>query len=246
MPVTIDDIAPAPAPAAAAAAAPAPAPAPTTPEDPRLASALAVAGGDQALAQKALAQAPKTVPPGSLVEPLEPKDPAKQQIPEAVLRIPAFRALLNGSPPAISSKGAENDPDLVTIQNNVQPLLYAGFGLYRNKANDASYLYNGRFISGDTLKIADDKGKLDEIVPPVSELKQAFAEGLADEGTATPAAEAPASVTPGPQPSGAPAPVGVQKSIGQARVKNIAPGSPSSGPAPGQGRILNSVMKSAV
>jgi hypothetical protein len=191
--------------------------------------------------------APQEQQPGQLQEPLVPSDENKAQIPEEILKLPAFRALLEGTPPAVkvSKEDFQSDPTIKMIQGFAEPLLYSGFGFYRPKDGTSSVMYNSRFIDGNALKIADDKGKLDDLAAPYGELKTFFDTELAkpdSEGDA-PAAPAPSTA---PKPITPAAPSGVQAQLGTARLNNLAPGAPTSGPAPGQGRVLSQILKPTV
>lgn len=185
------------------------------------------------------AQSP-TPQPGFLQEPLTPKDESKARIPDEVLSIPAFRAILEGSPPAvlITQTEFQADPSLAVIQSNVEPLLYSGFGFYQPKDGQSAVVYNSQFIDGNALKIADDKGQLASLAAPYSELKGFFDANIGEASVAAPA--------PSSQPMGSPAPAASQNKLTTARVNNLALGSPTSGPAPGQGRVLNNILKATV
>lgn len=162
-------------------------------------------------------------------------------IPDAVLQVPYFRALLEGAPPAVRVGFDEQFPEKALIEENAQDLIQAGFGFYRTKANDASVLFNTRFVSPKELAAADKAGKLDTIAPPFSELKGFFDQSLSGDAAA-PVAPAvnPTPVALPPQPAGS------ADKITAARLKNLAVGSPTSGPQPGAGRILNNILKTAV
>lgn len=185
-----------------------------------------------------------TSQPGVLQEPLTPKDESKAVIPDEVLKLPAFRALLQGSPPAVKVTQAEfqSDPTVATIQGFAEPLLYSGFGFYQPKDGQSSVIYNSQFIDGKALKIADDKGQLDTIAAPYSELKAFFDQNI---GEAAVEGAAPAAAAP-PGASGAPAPASTQTKLATSRINNLATGSPASGAAPGAGRVLNNILKSTV
>lgn len=190
----------------------------------------------------------QTIPPkpGFLQEPLTPKDESKAVIPDPVLQIPAFRALLQGSPPAvlITLDEFQSDPSLAVIQQNIEPLLYSGFGVYQPKSGNAAVFYNGQKIDGNAIKVADEKGQLDKVAVPYPELKSFFDANLGEasaEGSAAPAA--PVASSPA---MGAPAPASSQTKLATARVNNLAPGAPSSGPTPGLGRVLNNITKPTI
>lgn len=189
------------------------------------------------------------IKPGTLLEPLVPKDEAQAQIPDAVLALPTFRPLLEGKPPAIKITLDEfnADPEAQTIQQNIQPLLYSGFGVYQPKDGQSAVLFNGQFIDGETLKLADEKGKLDQVAAPYGELKSFFADNLGEAVVdGAPAPAAPVAPSPAGQPMGAAAPASAQTKLASARIKNLAVGSPTSGPTPGSGRVLNNILKPTI
>lgn len=186
--------------------------------------------------------------PGTLVEPLAPKDASKAQIPDAVLQVPAFRALLQGKPPAVSVSigDAKANPELQAIEAHVESLLYSGFGLYQSKDGQTAVFYNSQFIDGNAIKLADEKGKLDAVAAPYSELKNFFDQNIGEAATAAPPTDAAAPAAPAPAVAGTPPSSAAQTKLAGARVRNLTPGSPTSGPAPGQGRVLNAILKPTV
>lgn len=186
------------------------------------------------------------------VAPAAPEAPKTESgLPDDVLRIPSMRALLTGSPPAarIDPKRDSNLPELAIIKENTKPLLEAGFDFYQSKTTPDQVMFNTQFVSKKELEAADKAGKLDTIAPPFDELKSFFDQGISGE---TAPADAPAdgaaalpavSNTPVALP---PQPAGSANKITQARLKNLAVGSPTSGPQPGAGRILNNILKPTV
>ncbi len=186
--------------------------------------------------------------PGALQEPLSPKDDSAAQIPDEVLQIPAFRALLEGSPPAVAvtKPELEASPELQTIQKNVEPLLYSGFGVYQAKDGQTAVFYNSQFIDGKALQIADEKGKLTAVAAPFADLKSHFDQGLAGEGSAPAPAAAPAPTAAPPQVTAPPPAPAAQSKLSTARLMSAAPGAPTSGPVPGQGRVMSQILKPAV
>lgn len=161
-------------------------------------------------------------------------------LPDDVLAIPAMHGLLHGAPAAIYSPNTRRpDPELAVIAKNADPLLNAGFGFYKSKDKKYSVLYNTAYITEDQLKKADADGNLTQVAAPFDQVKNSYDAAIsgptgAPEGSAIPAA------------SGPPIPVGAQKKITTARLKNLAIGSPTSGPVPGAGRILNNILKSTL
>lgn len=175
------------------------------------------------------------VPPAS-----EPESDSAS-LPEDVLAIPAMHGLLHGAPPAIYSPNTRReDPDLKVIAKNADPLVNAGFGFYKSKDNKYSVLYNAAYISEEQLKKADEDGNLTQVAAPFDQVKNSYDSAI---GGAAPSSAPGASVAAA---SGPPISSGAQKKITTARLKNLAIGSPTSGPVPGSGRVLNNILKSTV
>jgi hypothetical protein len=194
-------------------------------------------------------QTAAAVPPAS--------EPASDSatLPEEVLAIPAMHGLLNGAPPAIYSPNVRrNDPDLTIIAKNADPLVNAGFGFYKSKDGKYSVLFNTAYISENQLKRADAAGHLTQVAAPFDQVRSSYDAAIAGPGAApttapiaTDAAPAPVpSAVAAPQPLTPPISSGTQQKITTARLKNLSLGSPTSGPAPGAGRVLNNILKSTV
>lgn len=215
-----------------------------------------------------LAAAPAAVPAAPEVAPIDgapaappvaPTDEAvpteDSGLPDELIAIPAFQGLLAGSPGAISASIEDfaKRPEGQLIQQNKDALLAAGIGLYRSLAGDLGVLFNQSYVNGEDLKTADKEGRLTEVAPPFDEVNQQLA-GSGDAnpilnsqpptGIKQPGAPSilpPVASTEAP-PAGPMAPPTPQKAV-SAKMRNLALGSPTSGPAPGQGRILNSILK---
>lgn len=153
-------------------------------------------------------------------------------IPDEVLQLPIMTGLLQGKPAAVSSPEGVKDPDIDLVLKNAKPLMSAGFGFYRSKTEMVNVLFNGAYITGEELRKADDEGKLEEVAPPFKDVKASFA-------NATAAAPPQQSAPP---PSSPP----LNRKLATARVNAVKPGAPTSGSMPGQGRILNSIVKPVV
>lgn len=180
--------------------------------------------------------------------------PAESDLPDEVLQIPSIQAILAGAPPAVSFnvKAAEKTAEAKLIAKNKQPLQESGVGFYRSIAGDTGVMFNSLKISGEDIKAADAAGKLLEIAPPADKVS---ADILAS-GTNHPAlsagapASAPAAQTASvpPQsaqmPQTATAPANRQKLMAQ--LKNLQTGAPTSGPNPGAGRLLASILKPVI
>lgn len=200
----------------------------------------------------------------------DPQDAAQEAVslPPALTRLPAIQGVLVGAPPAVSASIKEfKDTDAgKAIVANKDALLAAGFGFYRSMHGGLAVLYNRFHIHGEDLKHADKQGKLTVLAPPFEQvdhalaknggahLKAAALKGLPT-GFAQPTPQAApqqgaaveAGQMPPPESGGAsPASQALQKRLLQARVKNQQPGAPTSGPAPGGGRLLNTILKQVV
>lgn len=210
------------------------------------------------------------------VEPTEPQDTAvENQIPDEVLRLPAMQALIAGSPPAVSAKLSDfaNRPEAKLMAENKDALLAAGMGFYKSLSGDLGVVFNSLHIHPSDLQAADKAGKLLDIAPPVDQVDAAVSKsGTGNpvlQATGVPGGPAMArSATIPPQsgsgglsgaPTKAPAPMtlpaggghqgtpaSLQRNLMQARVKNIQPGTPTSGASPGAGRLLNQILKPVV
>lgn len=174
-------------------------------------------------------------------------------LPPELVQLPAMQALLAGSPPAVSVpvEGFEKRPEGKLITANKDALMGAGIAFYRSLGGDLGAIFNRAYIEDQELINADKAGKLAEIAPPM----EGVAQELASSGTNHPVlnAKAPTSLKSksptklskaeviAPQPAAA-SPQAQSKAM-TAKVKNLAVGSPTSGPKPGSGRILNNILK---
>lgn len=177
---------------------------------------------------------PQSVPSGS---------ESATSIPEEVLQIPAIYALLHGAPPAVYAEKNRKDPEIATVVKNQKPLLDAGFGFYPSKDGTLTVLYNGAYVTDEQLKQADDAGQLTQVVPSFDSVKKSFDSAIS--GTPPEPGAAP-GVVAGPPAGGAPASSKTQNTLATARTKNLQVGSPTSGPVPGRGRILNNILKPTI
>lgn len=210
-------------------------------------------------AAPAMATPPEIAPLDASAAPVAPIEEgaavADSGLPDELIQIPAFQGLLAGAPVAVSASIEDftKRPEGILISKNKDSLLAAGIGLYRSLAGDLGVLFNQAYINGEDLKTADKEGKLAEVAPSFDAVNQQMsASGDANPilnaqtptGIKQPGAPSilpPVASTEAP-PTGPMAPPTPQKAIG-AKMRNLAMGSPTSGPAPGQGRILNSILK---
>lgn len=194
------------------------------------------------------------------VEPTQPQE-AKGGLPDALIQIPAMQALLAGKPPALSfDQGFKNKDEANLITGSKDALMKAGIGFYRSLSGDLGVMFNQLHIHGSDLQAADKAGKLLTIAPPFDSINSQVAKSgdknpilgvdKTSNGFASPQSVqsppqantgmAPAPELPASKPRQEP-----QKLLA-ARVKNLQPGSPTSGPVPGAGRFLNQVLKPVV
>lgn len=171
-------------------------------------------------------------------------------LPDELIQIPAMQAVVAGSPGAFSAvlSQFEKRPEAKIIASNRDNLMKAGFGLYRSLDGQTGVVFNQLFVSPDEVKAADQAGELAAIAPPFDQLNMevgqagaanpVLAESARPEGFKAGAA-APAT---GP----APMPASAQKSVATKRANNLQLGSPTSGPVPGEGRLLNTILKPVV
>jgi pyruvate dehydrogenase E2 component (dihydrolipoamide acetyltransferase) len=171
--------------------------------------------------------------------------PEQSPLPEEVLQIPAMNALLQGTPPAVSAPVSLKTPEVETLRKNAAALSRVGFGFYRSKDGKQDVMYNTAYLDPGAVRVADQKGQLDTIAPPITDLISHINEAVKGGAPAAPEA-APAPAAP-PAPIIAPGGVsGAEKKLQTARIKNATLGSPTSGPVPGQGRLLNNILKTSV
>lgn len=156
---------------------------------------------------------------------------------------------MQGSPPAtVAPKDAEF-PELKTVSKHLKDLGAAGFGIYQTKDKSQVVFFNGLFITPDDVKAADKAGTLDKIAVPYADLRTALEGGGAEAGGAAPgpeAAGAPNVAAAAPAAPGAQPDASVDARLNAARITNLNPGAPTSGPAPGSGRLLNNILKPAI
>lgn len=165
------------------------------------------------------------------------------EIPEEVLRIPAFNGLLQGKPAAVYAPDNKPDPDISTVLKHGNELINSGFAFYKAKSLPVNVLYNRLFISDEQIKAADAAGELEKVAEPFDQVRASF-EALrkspqGGSGDAA-AAEAP-SAPPAVADAGVPPPASVQNKLATARTNALQPGSPN-----GAGRILAAIQKPVV
>lgn len=210
--------------------------------------------------------APASAPPAPQVDPSAPEAPAPTEdsksgqstdgIPPAILQIPAMQAILAGKPAAVSAPLAEFEkrPEAKALLDNKDALLKAGFGLYRSLSGEVGVVFNSFHIHPQELKAADQAGKLQQIAPPFDAVNDAVGKAGLNDHPVLQANEVPIGPKGPPMPTppqlnspmGSPVPASVQRKAMTARLNNLTPGGPTSGPQPGGGRLLNSILTQPV
>jgi hypothetical protein len=224
-------------------------------------------------AAAAQAQAQPQPDPDEAQEQNQPQaDPEGKGLPAEIAKIPAFHALLSGAPPAVSfsSKGIDKKTEAHLLQKHKEELREAGFGFYRSLSGHVGVIFNQFYIHPEDIKAADKMGKLPLLAPDFDAVNHAVSKsGMHNPilnvknpptGFASPrstVAPQGAAIAPGQAASGgpvsSPSPIpsrpmaaGAQRKLTAARVTSLAPGGPLSGPQPGAGRLLNSILKPVV
>jgi hypothetical protein len=183
----------------------------------------------------------------------EDEQPAGPSLPEEVLKIPAMSALLQGAPPATYGPLKSKMPEIETLSKHAQDLKNAGFAAFKSESMPGNFvLFNGLIIKPDEIMQADKSGQLDSVAVPFETLVNSFESAKKDAEGAPAEGAPPSEVAPGgaiAPPAGSsvpPLPASAQRRTMSARVANLVPGSPTSGPAPGRGRVINAISKPVV
>lgn len=182
--------------------------------------------------------------PAPVSPPAEIPPSTEGGIPEDVLALPEFSGLLEGKPAAVYVDKGFQSPETQVIMQHTKELADAGFGFYTSQDGKTNVIFNTQYVSPEEIQKAEADGKLRDLATPFTELKASF--DAVTGAAAPPDASAPPAAASVSSPAPAPAPAGVQKKLASARLKNVTPGGPTSGPVPGQGRILNSILKQPV
>lgn len=166
-----------------------------------------------------------------------------------MLQIPAMQALFAGQPAAVSASITDfaKRPEGKLIQQNKDALMKAGINLYRGLDGDTGVVFNQAYLSGPELQAADKAGQLTQVAPPFDTVNSEVAKSGANNpvlNAKSPSGFKTAPVPEAPQMSSAvpPASAGTQTAAQKARVQNLQPSGPVSGPKPGSGRLLNAAL----
>ena len=181
-----------------------------------------------------------------------------------------MQGLFAGSPPALSANLKEfaHNPTAELIAKNKDDLMRAGIGFYRSLSGDLGVIFNQMHIHPEDLQAADKAGKLLAVAPNFLSIDHEISKSGPNHpllhisgpptSAAAPTMKAPpqmasalAATPQAPPPSSAPglqtpAVASLQKQVMGLRAKTLSPGSPTSGPAPGAGRILNQILQPSV
>lgn len=208
---------------------------------------------------------PEAAPESAEQAPEQPQGAPK--LPDKLIHIPAIQGLIAGAPPAISAniKDFSKHEYGKLIAENKDLLTQAGLQFYRSLNGEIGVLFNAFHIAPQDIQAADKAGKLHLIAPSFNVVNHAISKaGLGNPtlkkgagptgGFKTPTLQAPpqAAGTPPPAaPPSAPAPQTpisqtLQRQLMAQRGKTLQEGPPSTGPAPGAGRLLNQILKPVV
>jgi hypothetical protein len=162
-----------------------------------------------------------------------------------------MQALVAGSPPAVSAnvEAAQQTEFGQLVTQHGPQMQQAGFGFYRSQDGNLGVVFNQLHIPGEEIQKADQAGNLTQVAPPLEVVEQAILGDpsanpvLSSQGVPNaPAVATPSGATP---PAGAP-PTATPSRVTTQRKQNLTAGSPTSGPRPGAGRILNEILKPVV
>jgi len=198
-------------------------------------------------------------PPAPEVAPTAPAAPEASQstegLPDALLKQPAFQGLLVGQPGAVSASISDfsKRAEAKLFIDNKDTLLKAGFGIYRALDGNTGVIFNRQYVHDDELKQADAAGQLAQLAPPFDDVDSSVAKSGINHPALDSSRQAPTGFKGAPMPAvpqssaaPAPPPASVQNKLSTARIANMQPGSPTSGPVPGAGRLLNQVLKPVI
>ena len=157
-------------------------------------------------------------------------------------------------------KGSEDRDDVKLLAENKDALLAAGMGFYKSISGDRGVMFNLLKIHPQDLAAADKQGKLTLLAPdfdalnheagkmgknhPILSAKRPAAQLAAPVSTQAPP-QAASGMLPQAQDVQQ-APASVARKLAAQRILNLMPGAPSSGPAPGAGRLTNQILKPVI
>lgn len=192
--------------------------------------------------------------PADAAAPAEEPQP-QSDLPQELLKIPAFSALLAGKPPALSAniKRSEKSPVVKLIADNKQALTDAGISFYRSLSGDLGVMFNAMALHPEEIKQADKAGQLLSIAPDFNQVNHTLASQLGgpDLSHSNPQGGLPAAppVNPPQLSNGGlkPMPASSQRDVMAKRLMNLGPAkSATVGPIAGQGNLLKNILKPVV
>lgn len=205
-----------------------------------------------------IAPAPAVVPPEVPVQPPVDTETSAEapKLPDVLLKNPAIQGLLVGKPGAISASITDfaKRPEAKDIIDHKDLLFKAGMGLYRSLDGNTGVIFNRQYVHDDELKQADSAGQLTQLAPPFDEVAHKVSKSGFDHPAIDSSHKPPSGFKSAPMPAvpqmqqaaAAQPPASVQNKVATARLANLSPGSPTSGPVPGAGRLLNQVLKPVI
>jgi hypothetical protein len=176
-----------------------------------------------------------------------------------LMAMPAFQAMLAGSPPAVSFylRGSEDRSEFNVFKENRPALRKTGFMYMQTEGKDRGIIFNALHIHPADIRRAEKMGKLTMIAPPFDAVNHMIGQsGLQHPLLSTPGPPSGMATPMAPVPPqgagiasqilGKPLPASTQTTLANQRSRNLQAGAPTSGPAPGAGRLVNSIMKPIV
>lgn len=202
------------------------------------------------MATESLVQPIEAAPAPEVVPTEAPPPETGAEWPQALVESPVMQALIAGSPGAVSGsiKAFSTRPEAKILTQHKDLIAQAGMGFYRSLDGDTGVIFNQRFVNGEQVKQADSAGQLASIAPPFDTVESEVSKSGLKHPSIQPGGQ-PTGLAGAPQPmagaSPAPAPLGAsaQRKALTAQISNLQPGSPTSGPQPGAGRLLNNILK---
>ena len=159
----------------------------------------------------------------------------------------AVKAILSGQPPALWASTETPNEGALFIADNIPQLGQLGLGLYRG--NDKIVLFNPQVLPAEKVKTLDKTGELEKMAAPFDQFlappEAAPAPGATAPETGVGAAPAGAAAPPVPPPSVGGIPTS-PPSTQTMRLQELQPQTPSQRPLPGQGVVINGLLRRAV
>lgn len=178
--------------------------------------------------------------------------PGASNLPEELVQNPVIQAVMAGSPAGVSGdiKSAQSSEFGQIIAKHSGALQEAGMRFYRSQDGKLGVMFNALKIPPEDIQAADQGGQLQQVAPPFESVEQALLSDpgsnpvLASDDPSGAAIQGPRAALPMPgrgQSGGA-----TGRQLAGDRRRNLETGSPTSGPRPGAGRILNEILKPVI